>query len=326
MEEKIVKKFSSYSGIFIAGHNGMVGSSIMRKLIQKGVSKKNIITQNRSHLDLTNQNQVNSFFRDYEIDYVVLAAAKVGGISANYNYPAEFIYENLMIQSNVISASKKNNIEELLFLGSSCIYPREENKRLKEEDLLSSRLEKTNEAYAVAKIAGIKMCESFNKQYDTDYRSVMPTNLYGAGDNYHPTNSHVIPGLIRRFHDAKVKDEEIVEVWGTGLPRREFLNVDDLAEACTHIMTIDKKEFRRITKDTNLINVGYGDDITIKELSKLIADIVGFNGKIMFKNDELDGVQKKLLDISKITSTGWRPNIDLASGLNKTYKDFLTYN
>lgn len=326
MSDKILNKFLKYSGIFIAGHNGMVGSSIKNNLIENGVEQNQIITKDRSELDLTNQAEVLSFFKESKIDYVILAAAKVGGISANYNFPAEFIYENLMIQSNIIFASKKNNIQELLFLGSSCIYPRKENSKLKEEHLLSAKLEKTNEPYAIAKIAGIKMCESFNRQYGTDYRSIMPTNLYGVGDNYHPENSHVIPGLIRRFHDAKINNNEIVEVWGTGKPRREFLNVRDLAEACIHIMSIKKENFKKITEGTNIINVGSGTDITIEELAYLISETVGFKGKISFKNDDLDGVPQKLLDVSKITTSGWKPKIDLVNGLRETYKDFLTYN
>ena len=323
----VVKDFSEYSGIFIAGHRGMVGSSIKRALLLYGVDESSIITKTHDDLDLKNQEAVANFFLENNIELVILAAAKVGGISANINYPAEFIYDNLMIQSNVIHAAYLNNIKELIFLGSSCIYPRFNDKKLSEDCLLTDSLEKSNEPYAIAKIAGIKMCESYNRQYGTDYRSIMPTNLYGLGDNYHPENSHVIPGLIRRFHEAKKNNFDSVEIWGSGLAKREFLNVDDLAMACMHIIKIKKEDFNELTKGSNLINVGFGSDITIKELAQLISKTIGFEGNLEFNNDKnKDGVPQKLLDSSRLNSSGWYPSIQLKEGLQNTYNDYLHYN
>jgi len=311
--------------IFIAGHKGMVGSSLVRLLKKQDVE---IITKNKKELNLLNQNQVQSFFKNLKIDQVYLAAAKVGGIYANNIYPAEFIYKNLMIQTNIIHSSFLNGVKKLLFLGSSCIYPKKANQPIKEEELLMGKLEQTNEPYALAKIAGIKMCESYNRQYgkryDIDYRCIMPTNLYGPGDNYHPENSHVIPGLIYRFHNAKTKNLPSVNVWGTGKPKREFLYVDDMAEASIHIMNVDKKNY---DKQTSLrcahINVGNGKEHTIKEIAENIKKIVGFKGEINFDSTKPDGSPRKFLDCSRLRKLGFKPKINLQEGLKKTYKNFL---
>ena len=311
--------------IFIAGHKGMVGSSLVRLLKKQDVE---IITKNKKELNLLNQNQVQSFFKNLKIDQVYLAAAKVGGIYANNIYPAEFIYKNLMIQTNIIHSSFLNGVKKLLFLGSSCIYPKKANQPIKEEELLMGKLEQTNEPYALAKIAGIKMCESYNRQYgkryDIDYRCIMPTNLYGPGDNYHPENSHVIPGLIYRFHNAKTKNLPSVNVWGTGKPKREFLYVDDMAEASIHIMNVDKKDY---DKQTSLrcahINVGNGKEHTIKEIAENIKKIVGFKGEINFDSTKPDGSPRKFLDCSRLKKLGFKPKINLQEGLKKTYKNFL---
>jgi len=311
--------------IFIAGHKGMVGSSLVRLLKKQDVE---IITKNKKELNLLNQNQVQSFFKNLKIDQVYLAAAKVGGIYANNIYPAEFIYKNLMIQTNIIHSSFLNGVKKLLFLGSSCIYPKKANQPIKEEELLMGKLEQTNEPYALAKIAGIKMCESYNRQYgkryDIDYRCIMPTNLYGPGDNYHPENSHVIPGLIYRFHNAKTKNLPSVNVWGTGKPKREFLYVDDMAEASIHIMNVDKKNY---DKQTSLrcahINVGNGKEHTIKEIAENIKKIVGFKGEINFDSTKPDGSPRKFLDCSRLKKLGFKPKINLQEGLKKTYKNFL---
>ena len=308
--------------IYIAGHNGMVGSAIVRKLSGKGFM--NITTCSSSELDLTNQQNVHNFLQDESPDYVVIAAAKVGGIHANDSYPAEFIYQNLMIEANLIHGSYLAGVNNLLFLGSSCIYPKESLQPIKEEYLLSGHLESTNEPYAVAKIAGIKLCESYNRQYGTDYRSIMPTNLYGPNDNFHPKNSHVIPALIRKFHEAKVNNEPFVEVWGSGKPMREFLHVDDMADASIYIISLDKEI---LESETGLmlshVNVGTGVDISIKNVAQLVKDVIGFNGEIIFNIKMPDGAKRKLLDISKITRLGWRYNILLKSGLEETYKWFL---
>ncbi|MDB2679251.1 GDP-L-fucose synthase [Candidatus Pelagibacter bacterium] len=311
--------------IFIAGHKGMVGSALVRILKNYDVE---IITKTRSELDLLNQNDVNSFFNNQKIDQVYLAAAKVGGILANNTYPAEFIYENLMVQSNVIHSAFLNGVKKLLFLGSSCIYPKNANQPIKEEDLLTGKLEATNEPYAIAKIAGIKMCESYNRQYGEshkiDFRSVMPTNLYGPGDNYHPINSHVIPGLIYRFHEAKIKNLTKVDIWGTGKPRREFLYVDDMARASIQIMNMDKKTYNEnISHMSSHINIGSGSDLTIKELAEIIKEVVGYQGQINFDHTKPDGVPRKLLNIERLNKLNFKTFINLKDGLIKTYKDYM---
>jgi len=311
--------------IFIAGHKGMVGSALVRLFKTKDIE---IITKDRKELDLLNQQQVQDFFKNQKIDQVYLAAAKVGGIHANSTYPAEFIYENLMVQNNVIHNAFLNGVKKLLFLGSSCIYPKNTDQPVKEEKLLTGKLEPTNEAYALAKIAGIKMCESYNLQYgeshNIDYRSVMPTNLYGPGDNYHPQNSHVIPGLIYRFHEAKINNLPRVTVWGTGLPRREFLYVDDMARACVHLMNIDKKNYyNHILPLCSHINIGSGTDITIKELAEIIKKLVGFKGEINFDISKPDGISSKFLDTELIKNLGFKPQISLMEGLVKTYRDYI---
>jgi GDP-L-fucose synthase len=311
--------------IYVAGHQGMVGSAIVRQLKQNGFN--NLILRKHNELDLTNQNEVSEFFKNEVIDQVYLAAAKVGGIDANSNFPAEFIYENIMIEANVIHNAFKSNVKKLLFLGSSCIYPKYADQPMKEEQLLTGELEPTNEPYAIAKIAGIKICESYNRQYgDThgiDYRSIMPTNLFGPGDNYHPKMSHVIPGLLYRFHEAKMKKAPSVIVWGSGEPKREFLYVDDMAQACLFLMNIDKKI---ITQNTNPmlshINVGSGKDITINKLAETIKEVVGYEGQIKFDKSKFDGTPRKLIDSSKINSLGWFPKIGLIEGLTLTYDNF----
>lgn len=304
----------------------MVGSAIVRALKKKG--EANLIIKDRKELDLTNQSSVKAFFYKEKIDQVYIAAAKVGGIYANKTYPAEFIYENLMVQANVIQAAFENRVKKLLFLGSSCIYPKLAKQPMKEEELLTGLLEATNEPYAIAKIAGIKMCASFNRQYgDThkiDYRSVMPTNLYGPGDNYHKENSHVIPALIRKFYEAKIQKKPKVIVWGTGKPKREFLFVDDLARACIYIMNLDKNKYLKNTKSTiSHINVGSGLDLTIKDLAKKIKEITQFKGAIEFDVNQPDGMKRKLLDSKLINNLGWKPEISLDQGLRTTYEDFL---
>ena len=311
--------------IYVAGHNGMVGFAIVRKLREKGFV--NIITCSRSELDLSNQQDTHNFLKEEKPDYVVIAAAKVGGIHANDSYPAEFIYQNLMIETNLIHGSYLARVNKLLFLGSSCIYPKESQQPIKEEYLLSSHLETTNEPYAIAKIAGIKLCESYNRQYGKDYRSIMPTNLYGPYDNFHPKNSHVIPALIRKFHKAKVENKSFVEVWGSGKPMREFLHVDDMAEASIHIMSIDKKILEKeINPILSHINIGTGTDITIKDVAQTVKEVVGFCGEIVFNTKMPDGTKRKLLDVSKIKHLGWKPIITLKDGLKDTYKWFLENN
>ena len=316
---------NSNDKIYIAGHNGMVGSAIVRKLREKGFM--NIITCSSSELDLANQQNVHNFLHEKKPDYVIIAAAKVGGIHANDSYPAEFIYQNLMIEANLIHGSHLAGINNLLFLGSSCIYPKESLQPIKEEYLLSGHLEPTNEPYAVAKIAGIKLCESYNRQYGTDYRSIMPTNLYGPNDNFHPKNSHVIPALIRKFHEAKVNNEPFVEVWGSGKPMREFLHVDDMADASIHIMDIDKKTLEsEVDPMLSHINIGTGTDITIKDVAQIVKEVVGFDGEIVFDTKMPDGTKRKLLDVSKIENLGWKPVITLKDGLKETYEWFITNN
>ena len=308
--------------IYVAGHQGMVGSSIVRNLEDKGYT--NIVSRTHKELDLTNQANVSQFFEEEKPDQVYLAAAKVGGILANHTYPAEFIYINLMIEANIIHAAYKSGVKKLLFLGSSCIYPKLAHQPMSEEALLSGYLEATNEPYAIAKISGIKLCESYNRQYDVDYRSVMPTNLYGLGDNYHPENSHVIPALIRRFHEAKVNRNSSVMIWGSGKPRREFLYVDDMAEASVFVMELDQKKYQSQTQSMrNHLNVGFGSDISIHELAMTIKKVIGFEGEIQFDSKKPDGSPQKLMDITRLNQLGWFAKIDLESGLNKAYQDFL---
>ncbi len=302
--------------IFVCGHNGMVGSAILRQLDKK--ENIEIFTKTREQLNLEDQNQVKRFFNGNSFDEVYLCAAKVGGIIANNDYPYDFIFKNLEIQNNVINACIFNGITKLLFLGSSCIYPRDCSQPIQEEDLLTGLLEKTNEPYAIAKIAGIKLCESANRQFGLDYRCVMPTNLYGPGDNFNLENSHVIPALLRKFHEAKIKSQKYVEIWGSGKPFREFLHVEDMANASIHVMDLDKKEIDE--KNYSHINIGTGNDISIYDLSNLISKIVGFKGELKFDSSRPDGTPRKCLNIDKITSLGWIPKIPLESGLRDTYK------
>lgn len=306
----------------------MVGSAIVRRLKQIGIPERQILIRSRSELDLTRQQAVHDFLRQEKPDEVYLAAAKVGGIHANHAYPAEFIYDNLVIQTNVIHGAFAAGVKKLLFLGSSCIYPRLAEQPIREEALLTGPLEATNEPYAIAKIAGIKMCESFNRQYHDsygiDYRSVMPTNLYGPGDNYHPDNSHVIPGLIRRFHEAKIQGAAAVNIWGTGKPLREFLHVDDMAAASVHVMGLDRATYMSSTgTGVSHLNVGSGSDMTILDLARLIAQVVGFTGTITPDPSKPDGTPRKLMDSSRLRSTGWRPSVPMQEGLQSAYADFL---
>ena len=315
--------------IYIAGHRGMVGSAIMRTLQTQGHS--NFITRTHAELELTNQSAVRDFFESEKPDQVYLAAAKVGGIHANNTYPAEFIYDNLVVQANVIDAAFNNGVKKLLFLGSSCIYPKLVSQPMSEDALLTGTLEPTNEPYAVAKIAGIKLCESYNRQYGeshgVDYRSVMPTNLYGEGDNYHPENSHVIPAMIRRFHEAKVKNTPNVIIWGTGAPYREFLYVDDMAAASVYIMNLDKSIYAEHTQPMlSHINVGVGHDMTIAELAATIGKVVGFKGTIEFDSSKPDGSPRKLMDSTRLNNLGWQAKINLEDGLTLAYQDFLKSN
>jgi len=308
--------------IYVAGHNGMVGSAVVRKL--KAIGCNHIITRNRSELDLTDQGAVSNFFKNEKINYVILAAAKVGGIHANNVYPADFIYQNLMIEANVIHNSYRSNVERLLFLGSSCIYPRDAEQPMSEGALLTGRLEPTNEPYAIAKIAGIKLCESYNRQHNTDFRSVMPTNLYGPGDNFHLENSHVIPALIRRFHEAKINDASSVTIWGTGNPYREFLFVDDMADASIYVLGLKKAKYDSIVEPTTShINVGSGVDLTIKELAKKIAKTISFNGGIIFDTTKPDGAPRKLMNIKRLASIGWKCSVGIEDGLKCTYEWYL---
>ena len=307
--------------IFVAGHNGMVGSAICRQLQNQNCE---VITASRKELDLTNQAHVKKFFAAQKFDQVYLAAAKVGGIHANNTYPAEFIYQNLMIQNNIIHSSYQSDVEKLLFLGSSCIYPKLARQPIAENELLNGHLEQTNEPYAIAKIAGIKMCESYNRQYGSDYRSVMPTNLYGPGDNYHSENSHVIPALIRRFHDAKVANALEVLAWGTGSPLREFLHVDDMAAASIFVMNLEKFIFDKEVKSMQShLNVGSGVDCSIRELTEIIAKVVGYQGSIVWDKTKPDGAPRKLMDSRKLNDIGWYPRINLKSGLADTYEHYV---
>ena len=311
--------------LFIAGHKGLVGSAIYRLLNHS--TNHELITINHKELDLTNQKSVKEFFSKNHITQVYIAAAKVGGIYANENYPADFIYQNLLIQSNIIHSAFKSGVKKLLFLGSSCIYPKLANQPIKESELLNGYLEKTNEPYAIAKIAGIKLCESFNRQYskshEIDYRSIMPTNIYGPGDNYHPENSHVIPALIRRIHEAKIKNLGNVQIWGTGNAMREFLFVDDLASASIHIMNLGKETLQsEINPMCSHINVGTGKDLTIKELASKIKEVVGYRGELIFDITKPDGTPRKLLDIKRLSRLGWRYKTKLSDGLKITYEDY----
>lgn len=328
---------SRHPKIYVAGHRGMVGSAIVRHLEKlntqhSALSTQHLVLRTHNDLDLTNQSAVREFFQSEQPDQVYLAAAKVGGIHANNTYPAEFIYQNLMIEANVIHEAWQAGVKKLLFLGSSCIYPKMAPQPMAEDALLTGTLEPTNEPYAIAKIAGIKLCESYNRQYGTDYRSVMPTNLYGPGDNHHPEHSHVIPALIRRFHEAKIAMESnsalstqySVLVWGTGAPRREFLNVDDMAAASVHVMNLDKAVYDANTQPMlSHINVGVGRDITIKELAETIAEVIGYKGKIEYDTSKPDGTPRKLMDSTRLRNLGWEPNIGLREGLKSAYDDFL---
>jgi GDP-L-fucose synthase len=315
-----------FEKIYVAGHRGMVGSAIVRELERQG--HKNLVTRSRDELDLTNQVAVRDFFEREQPTQVYLAAAKVGGIHANNTYPAEFIYENLMVQNNVIHEAFKAGVRKLLFLGSSCIYPRLAMQPMTEDALLTGKLEPTNEPYAIAKIAGIKMCESYNRQYgdshDVDYRSVMPTNLYGPGDNYHPENSHVIPGLIRRFHEAKTTNAKEVIIWGSGKPRREFLYVDDMAKASVFVMQLSKEQYQQVTSPMQShLNVGFGSDVSIRELVEQIAKTIKYDGEIRYDTTMPDGAPQKLMDSSRLNQMGWFPQEILEKGLQKVYAAML---
>ncbi|MGB4766206.1 MAG: GDP-L-fucose synthase [Rugosibacter sp.] len=317
--------------VYIAGHRGLVGSALMRNLKTKAYV--NLLTRTHAELDLTNQGAVAAFFAQEKPDYVFLAAAKVGGIHANNEYPAEFIRDNLAIQANIIHAAWQNNVKRLLFLGSSCIYPKLAPQPMKEEYLLTGPLEPTNRPYALAKIAGIEMCWSYNRQYGTKYLAAMPTNLYGPGDNYHPENSHVIPALIRKFYEAKKKNEKQVVVWGTGVPRREFLYSDDLADACVFLMNSSDEKYENLLGsdesktakfDPPLVNIGVGEDVTIRELAEAVKQVVGFEGEIVFDVTKPDGTPRKLLDISKLTAAGWKSTVSISIGLRQVYLGFRT--
>ena len=308
--------------VFVAGHKGMVGSAICRQLArQEGVE---LVVRDKNGLDLLNQAAVADFFSNESIDQVYLAAAKVGGIVANNSYPADFIYENLMIEANIIHSAFRSGVKELLFLGSSCSYPKMAEQPMREEALLTGLLEPTNEPYAVAKIAGIKLCESYNRQYGVDYRSVMPTNLYGENDNFHPENSHVIPAMMRRFHEAKLRGDSEVVVWGTGKPMREFLHVDDMAEASVFVMELDKSTYEENTSAMlSHINVGTGVDCTIAELAETLADVIGFDGEVVYDSTKPDGTPRKLMDVSRLKAMGWQAKTSLKEGLSSTYTWFL---
>ncbi|OYW36202.1 MAG: GDP-fucose synthetase [Hydrogenophilales bacterium 12-61-10] len=316
------------SKIYIAGHRGLVGTALMRNLAARGFA--NFVTRTHAELDLTNQAAVEAFFVEEKPDYVFLAAAKVGGIHANNTYPAEFIRDNLAIQTNIIHAAYKNNVTRLLFLGSSCIYPKLAPQPMKEEHLLTSELEPTNRPYALAKIAGIEMCWSYNRQYKTQYLAVMPTNLFGPGDNYHPENSHVIPALIRRFHEAKLANAPSVTVWGSGTPKREFLYSEDMADACVYLMNLpDEKFVPLLGQDRNdglppLMNIGVGHDLSIRELAEAVKDVVGFEGTLEFDASKPDGTPRKLMDVGRLNNMGWKATTDMRSGLATAYQDFTS--
>ena len=304
--------------IYIAGHRGLVGSAIVRQLESRGFN--NLLMRTHKELDLTNQAQVQNFFTQESPDYVILAAAKVGGIYANNTYPADFIYQNIMIEANVINAAYENKVKRLLFLGSTCIYPKAVKQPMREDALLSDVLEPTNEPYALAKIAGIKLCESYNRQHGTDFRSVMPTNLYGINDNFHSENSHVIPALMRRFHEAKVNNDAEVVVWGTGNAMREFLYVDDMAEASLFVLELDKQTYQANTLPMlSHINVGTGKDVTIREMAETMKQVIGYEGNLTFDTTKPDGSPRKLIDVFRLSNMGWKYNIDLEDGLKNTY-------
>jgi len=308
--------------IYIAGHRGLVGSAIVRQLESRGFT--NLLTRTHKELDLTNQAQVQYFFKQEKPDYVILAAAKVGGIHANNTYPADFIYQNIMIEANIINSAYENKVKRLLFLGSTCIYPKAVEQPMREEAILTDVLESTNEPYALAKIAGIKLCESYNRQYGTDFRSVMPTNLYGINDNFHPENSHVIPALMQRFHQAKVDNDAEVVVWGTGNAMREFLYVDDMAVASLFVLKLNEKTYKANTKPMlSHINVGTGKDVTIRKMAEIMKQVVGYEGNLTFDTTKSDGSPRKLIDVSRLSNMGWKYNVDLEDGLEKTYKWYL---
>jgi len=308
--------------IFVAGHRGMVGSAIVRALGRKGY--RHIITRNHSALDLFDQAAVRSFFKNETVDVVVIAAAKVGGIHANNTYPAEFIYQNIMIEANLIHQAHVSGVKRLLFLGSSCIYPKLAPQPMPESALLTGTLEPTNEPYALSKIAGIKLCESYNRQYGVDFRSVMPTNLYGPNDNFHSENSHVVPAMMRRFHEARLNGKESVAIWGTGKPKREFLHVDDMAAASVHVLEVEKDIYNASCSPMcSHLNVGAGRDCTIRELAETMAEVVGFSGKLIFDTSKPDGTPRKLLDVSKLSQIGWKASISLREGLKSTYSWYL---
>ena len=309
--------------IYIAGHGGLVGSAIVRQLESRGFV--NLLMRTHKELDLTNQAQVQDFFQQEKPDYVILAAAKVGGIHANNTYPADFIYQNMMIEANVINSAYENKVKRLLFLGSTCIYPKAVKQPMREDALLTDVLEPTNEPYALAKIAGIKLCESYNRQHGTDFRSVMPTNLYGVNDSFHPENSHVIPALMRRFHEAKINNDAEVVVWGTGNVKREFLYVDDMAQASIFVLELDEQTYQANTKSMlSHINVGTGVDVTIREMAETMKQVVGFKGNLTFDTAKPDGSPRKLIDVSRLSNMGWKYSIDIEDGLKKTYKWYLT--
>jgi GDP-L-fucose synthase len=316
-----------HARIYIAGHRGLVGSALMRNLQNKGY--ENFVTRTHAELDLTSQAAVEAFFAAEKPDYVFLAAAKVGGIHANNTYPAEFIRDNLAIQTNVIHAAWKNKVKRLLFLGSSCIYPKLAPQPMKEEHLLTGPLEPTNRPYALAKIAGIEMCWSYNRQYGTQYLAAMPTNLYGPGDNYHPENSHVIPALIRRFHEAKLDKSPSVAIWGTGTPKREFLYSEDMADACVHLMNLPDEQFKPLlAADRNdglppLVNIGVGHDLTIRELAETVKSVVGYEGEIEFDASKPDGTPRKLMDVGRLNAMGWKAGTTMENGLAAAYRDFM---
>ena len=308
--------------IFVAGHRGMVGSAIVRRLEALGYT--NLITRGREELDLVDQAAVNAFFAENKIDQVYMASAKVGGIHANNTYPAEFIYQNLMVEANITHAAHMNDVNKLLFLGSSCIYPKFAEQPMKEEALVTGVLEPTNEPYAVAKIAGIKLCESYNRQYGRDYRSVMPTNLYGPNDNFHPENSHVVPALLKRFHEATQRGDNEVVIWGSGKPQREFLHVDDMAAACVHVMELDDQTYQAHTQPMlSHINVGTGVDCSIRELAETIARVTEYQGELKFDSTKPDGTPRKLMDVSRLKKLGWQSTISLEDGLRDAYRWFV---
>lgn len=332
----MISNIDKSNKVFIAGHNGMVGSAIIRKLKSIGIDDDYIITRKRNELDLTNQNSVNSFFNSESISFIFLAAAKVGGIMANNSMPANFIYENILIQSNIINAAYKKNVKRLIFLGSSCIYPKNADQPIKEEEFLNGYLEPTNRPYAVAKISGIEMIWAYNRQFaDTSVTksiAIMPSNLYGKNDNYDPENSHVIPGLIHKFHTAKINKDDSVTVWGTGKPLREFTSVDDLADACFFLLDLNKEEFNEISAYNRnsglppIINAGSGKEVTIKQLSEIISEVVGFKGNIKFDTSMPNGTMRKIIDSSRLNKLGWKSKTELKIGIYEAYQDFLAIN